>query len=190
MRRCEDAAWRALRARRAARSAERAEPRVARTHARTPRSPEGVESSLYTKAWRRNTAGVHLKKRRSNPQLKHFDRVAGRVRRGVSSVVRMRSRPGRSILIVDDDVDIRVTISLILEDEGYAVASAANGEEALRYLRSHPSPSLILLDLMMPGMDGVEFRAEQQRDAQLSGIPVVVVTASGNARERARAMQV
>jgi len=102
----------------------------------------------------------------------------------------MRSRPGRSILIVDDDVDIRETISLILEDEGYAVASAANGEEALRYLRSHPSPSLILLDLMMPGMDGVEFRAEQQRDAQLSGIPVIVVTASGNARERARAMQV
>jgi len=102
----------------------------------------------------------------------------------------MSLRPSKSVLIVDDDVDIRETISLVLEDEGYAVASAANGEEALRYLRSHPSPSLILLDLMMPIMDGVEFRAEQQRDASLSSIPVIVITASGNARDRARSMQV
>jgi CheY-like chemotaxis protein len=97
----------------------------------------------------------------------------------------------KSVLIVDDDVDIRETITLVLEDEGYAVVSAANGEEALHYLRSGAVvlPELILLDLMMPVMDGLEFRTEQQKDPKLATIPVVVITASGNAKERALSMR-
>jgi CheY-like chemotaxis protein len=89
-----------------------------------------------------------------------------------------------SVLVVDDDADIRETISLVLQDEGYGVACVANGAEALVYLRSHPHPSLILLDLMMPVMDGIEFRAEQRRDPELAPIPVVVISASGNMREK------
>ncbi len=93
-----------------------------------------------------------------------------------------------TILVVDDDVDIRETISMILEDEGYQVACAANGREALDYLRTHGKPDLILLDLMMPVMDGAEFCARKRLDPSLSQIPVVIVTASGQAREHATAL--
>ena len=101
-------------------------------------------------------------------------------------------RSAKSVLIVDDDIDIRETITVVLEDEGYLVVSAANGEEALKYLRAGVTalPQLILLDLMMPVMDGFEFRAEQQKDPALATIPVVVITASGSAKERAKSMRV
>lgn len=81
------------------------------------------------------------------------------------------------ILLVDDDPDIRETLSEFLSDEGYDVASAGNGREALQALRGAPPPCVILLDLSMPVMDGFEFRAEQLKDAAIAGIPVVVVTA-------------
>ena len=85
----------------------------------------------------------------------------------------------RSILIVDDDVDIRDTLADFLEDEGYTVGAAANGREALAYLREHLSTSVVLLDLMMPVMDGFRFRIEQKNDPELASIPVVVMTARG-----------
>jgi CheY-like chemotaxis protein len=85
----------------------------------------------------------------------------------------------RSILIVDDDVDIRDTLADFLEDEGYTVGAAANGREALAYLREHLSTSVVLLDLMMPVMDGFKFRTEQKNDPELAVIPVVVMTARG-----------
>ncbi len=95
------------------------------------------------------------------------------------------------VLIVDDDADIRETIGLALEDEGYEVASAANGADALRHLRAAARPpNRILLDLMMPVMDGVEFRTKQREDALLASIPVLVITASGNAKEQAKVLAV
>jgi CheY-like chemotaxis protein len=85
------------------------------------------------------------------------------------------------VLVVDDDVHIRYALVDALEDEGYRTLSASNGAEALQVLREMPKPpSVILLDLMMPVMDGWQFRAQQQRDPQLSKIPVVVVSAIGN----------
>ncbi len=90
------------------------------------------------------------------------------------------SRPSKRILIVDDDAAIRRTLSELLEDEGYGVASVANGREALEYLRDDPSSiSLVLLDLMMPVMDGFQFRAEQKSDPMLASMPIVVMTARG-----------
>jgi CheY-like chemotaxis protein len=84
----------------------------------------------------------------------------------------------KTILLVDDDRDVTDALRLVLSEEGYDVATASNGYEALIYLKSHsPPPSLILLDVMMPIMDGYEFRIEQQRDPALARIPVVVVTA-------------
>ncbi|WP_437680825.1 response regulator [Sorangium sp. So ce131] len=91
----------------------------------------------------------------------------------------MSSRPGRRILIVDDDAAIRRTLGELLEEEGYAVASAANGREALDCLRDDPTFALVLLDLMMPVMDGFQFRAEQKSDPALASLPVVVMTARG-----------
>lgn len=96
----------------------------------------------------------------------------------------MSSPPNKTILVVDDDIDLRETLGEVLVDEGYRVELAGNGLEALESLRGGLSPSLILLDLMMPVMDGWQFRAEQRRDEALAEIPVVIVSASGNWHEQ------
>lgn len=93
----------------------------------------------------------------------------------------------RSILVVDDEESICELLYDILTDEGYQVAIATNGFEALDYLQAHPAPCLILLDLMMPLMDGRQFRAAQRVDPTLNTIPVVVMTA-GLSRERLEAL--
>jgi CheY-like chemotaxis protein len=91
------------------------------------------------------------------------------------------------ILIVDDDSDVRSALSEMLEEEGFSVTGAPNGREALARLRSgRVHPAVILLDLMMPGMDGWDFRHEQLRDPRLATVPVVVVSASGFSRESIR----
>jgi len=97
-----------------------------------------------------------------------------------------RKASGQGVLVIDDDADIRGALVDALEDEGYRAMSAANGLEALEVLRILPTPpSVILLDLMMPVMDGWQFCAEQQRDPLLSKIPVVVVSAIRNVMEEA-----
>ena len=95
-----------------------------------------------------------------------------------------------SILVIDDDADIRETLTEILGDEGYRVTGVRNGREALDYLSAKTRPSLILLDMMMPEMDGWRFRQEQQRNPAISGIPVVILSAHGNVREAALALGV
>jgi CheY-like chemotaxis protein len=92
-----------------------------------------------------------------------------------------------TILIVDDDSDIRKSLSDFLEDEGYKVTAAANGRSALDLLRAGIRPAVILLDLMMPGMDGWDFRQAQLQDPAIASVPVVVVTASGFSPEAIRA---
>jgi len=82
------------------------------------------------------------------------------------------------ILIVEDEAEIRVVISELLSDEGYTVAQAANGREALIYLqRANPLPCVILLDMMMPILNGWEFLRVQQRNPVFVPIPVVVISA-------------
>lgn len=94
------------------------------------------------------------------------------------------------ILVVDDDADIRETLVEVLEDAGHETISAANGIEALERLRSSDAPPcLILLDLMMPVMDGRTFREEQLKDPALAAIPIVVLSAFRDASETAAAMQ-
>jgi len=87
----------------------------------------------------------------------------------------MRS-PNR-ILLVEDDTSLRETLADVLSDEGFEVAAAANGREALDQLAaSHPD--LILLDLVMPVMDGWAFREEQRKVPDLASIPTVVLSAT------------
>jgi CheY-like chemotaxis protein len=88
------------------------------------------------------------------------------------------------VLLVDDDAAIRETLTQILEDEGYRVAVAANGKEALEHLASGAAPGAIILDLTMPVMDGRRFRHAQLADPALANIPVIVLTAERNAREK------
>lgn len=87
------------------------------------------------------------------------------------------------VLLVDDDFAILDGVSDFLEDAGYRVASASNGIDALNQLRSGVRVDAIVLDVMMPMMDGWDFRAEQLADPSLRDIPVVVISACGFARE-------
>ena len=87
----------------------------------------------------------------------------------------------KNILVVEDEPDIRRDLVAVLEGKGYVVHSAANGRDALAHLRTYPAPSVILLDLRMPIMDGCRFREQQRRDPVLAGIPVVVLSALGDA---------
>jgi CheY-like chemotaxis protein len=104
----------------------------------------------------------------------------------------MTSSDGESrVLVVEDDVDIRDLIADILRLEGYAVEAVENGQEALDILRKGgPHPRLILLDMMMPVMNGWEFRAAQAEDPQIAGIPVVILTGGGNASAAAQGLGV
>jgi len=90
------------------------------------------------------------------------------------------SPPRGRLLVVDDDVELRASLADVLRDAGFAVLEAANGKDALTLLRSEPPPDAILLDLMMPVMDGWEFRAAQKREPSLARTPVVVMTADGS----------
>lgn len=83
----------------------------------------------------------------------------------------------QTVLIVDDDEAIRGLLVELLRLAGYSTATAVDGEDALCYLRANPLPAVILLDLMMPRMDGWEFRREQRTDSRLAGIPVIVTSA-------------
>lgn len=82
------------------------------------------------------------------------------------------------VLVVDDDDDLRATIRELLVDEGYAVEEAGDGAQALARLRGPGRAALVLLDLMMPVMDGLEFRAAQRADPSLGTVPVVLMTAA------------
>jgi CheY-like chemotaxis protein len=88
---------------------------------------------------------------------------------------------GTTVLVVEDDEEVRDSFVSVLEDEGYRVISARDGSEGLVAAAAN-RPDVILLDLMMPGMDGFSFRREQQRKPGISGVPVVVVAAQGSAR--------
>jgi signal transduction histidine kinase len=83
----------------------------------------------------------------------------------------------RRLLLVEDDGELRSSLCDLLRSDGYDVADAANGSEALDYLRSKPAPDLILLDLMMPVKDGWQFRIEQKKDPKIAGIPVLAMSA-------------
>ena len=86
-----------------------------------------------------------------------------------------------SILIVDDEVEIRRLLTLFLEYRGYQAISVPNGAEALTLLRhSNPLPELILSDWMMPVMDGAAFRQAQQQNPQLAPIPVVALSGAAD----------
>lgn len=91
---------------------------------------------------------------------------------------------GARILVIEDDKDIRRNLRKLLESEGYKVDLAVNGLAALEVLSAASElPCLIFLDLMMPVMDGIQFRAVQAKDPRLSQVPVVIMSAHGQLEE-------
>jgi DNA-binding response OmpR family regulator len=97
-------------------------------------------------------------------------------------------RSGGRILIVDDDAFIRRPLEFILKEEGYQPATAADAEEGLRAVESCP-PDLIFLDVTMPGKDGLTWCAELKRDPRYAEIPIVLLSARGQERDREQALQ-
>jgi CheY-like chemotaxis protein len=86
------------------------------------------------------------------------------------------------LLVVDDDADIRESLRELLDDEGYDVVCADGGADALQLLAREPLPDLVLLDLIMPGMDGTTVIEQMRSDPRLAPLPVVVLSASSTVR--------
>jgi len=95
----------------------------------------------------------------------------------------------KRILIVDDDAFIRRPLEFILREEGYLPATAADADEGLRAVESF-APDLIFLDVMMPGKDGLTWCAELKSDPRYTRIPIVMLSARGEDRDRERALAV
>ena len=94
-----------------------------------------------------------------------------------------------TVLVVEDDLDIRQALIEILEDHGFQAVGARDGSEALAFLlRAAELPCVILLDLMMPVMDGASFREAQRHDPRLASIPVVVLSAYQDADHHAHGL--
>jgi two-component system, chemotaxis family, chemotaxis protein CheY len=93
-----------------------------------------------------------------------------------------KSTRRRPVLIVDDDADTREALRALLETRAYPAVVAGNGAEALHHLRGGLRPSLIVLDLMMPEKNGLQFRVEQLLDPALADIPVLVCSGDGELR--------
>ncbi len=88
-----------------------------------------------------------------------------------------------SILIVEDDDEIRELLAEMLADRGYLVSTARHGKDALELLRTKSQPSVVLLDLMMPVMDGWQMRAEMLADPKLATIPVIIVSGAADLQD-------
>jgi CheY-like chemotaxis protein len=96
------------------------------------------------------------------------------------------SRGAHVVLILEDNDENRTFLRLLFESEGYRVATAANGADALNWLNHHPPPSVIMLDLNMPVMNGWEFCAALDAQTRLARIPVVVLSAEAEGGRNAR----
>ena len=94
------------------------------------------------------------------------------------------------VLVVDDDDDIRTLVCLVLESEGFQAVPARDGLDALDLLKRSAPPTLILLDLMMPRMDGEALVAALRGMPAMSGIPVVIMSGHNNARQKTHALAV
>lgn len=93
------------------------------------------------------------------------------------------------IMLVDDDPDVLEVMAMLLESAGFVVHTVEDGWRALHHLKHGARPSLILLDMMMPVMNGWGFREEQLRHPDLAEIPVVVLTGDGRAEQKAREIE-
>ncbi len=99
----------------------------------------------------------------------------------------MPDRP--TILIIDDDADIRELMKILLESAGYRVKVAADGSDALDQLRTGARPALIILDLMMPRLDGEQF-LKRIRAGRLADVPVVILSGHSVAEQKAGELHV
>jgi two-component system KDP operon response regulator KdpE len=91
-----------------------------------------------------------------------------------------------AVLVIDDDKDLQELLRLALTADGYDVTTVANGREALTHMRTTADTCMIVLDLALPQMDGLLFRAAQLRDRSLAWIPIIVMSGGADADRQAR----
>ena len=96
--------------------------------------------------------------------------------------------PDKRLLLVEDNELALEILAFVLRGRGYAVSTAANGQEALRRLRAGPAPDCIVLDLRLPVMDGWQFRASQLADPALAGVPVLLLSGLRDLPQEAAAL--
>jgi two-component system chemotaxis response regulator CheY len=96
-----------------------------------------------------------------------------------------RERSDVVVLVIDDDAEIRQALTEILEDEEYTVRCASNGREALEILSRGPCPDVILLDVMMPVMDGWHFLSARLGVPELVEVPIIIISAGFDAEREA-----
>ncbi len=94
------------------------------------------------------------------------------------------------ILVVEDDRDIREFLAVLLQAEGYDVVTASNGSQARDHLVSSTVPELILLDLMMPELDGWNLRKELSVNTDLRDVPIIILSGLSNLHQEAQALKV
>lgn len=93
-----------------------------------------------------------------------------------------------TVLLVEDDPDIREDLAFLIEERGYPVVTAGNGREALDKLAQMPPPRLVILDLMMPVMDGWQLRAELLKRPDLAQLPVVLLSGVADLQAQAKSL--
>jgi CheY-like chemotaxis protein len=101
--------------------------------------------------------------------------------------VRKEGAISSNILLIEDEMDIRAVLKDALEWEGYEVYTASNGKEGMEILHQIPAPCLIVLDLMMPVMNGWEFAAALKTDCAYADIPIVILSAFSDPQKRIQA---
>ncbi|HVE84993.1 MAG TPA: response regulator [Myxococcales bacterium] len=94
-----------------------------------------------------------------------------------------------TVLVVDDDSDLREAVADVLADAGYRVLTAEHGRAALDVLRDGRAPDLILLDVMMPVMNGLDFAAQMRMDPRIASIPIIIFTAHADQARVAEAVR-
>lgn len=94
----------------------------------------------------------------------------------------------KRVLVIEDNICTRESLSMMLGSLGYQVAAAANGQDALQRLKTFERPGLILLDLSMPGMDGRAFCEQQKLDKELASIPVIIISSASDIAEKAASL--
>ncbi len=101
----------------------------------------------------------------------------------------MKGSELKHILIVDDSPDLQFLLVQLFKSEGYTISQAFDGRQALDFLQKSPeSPSVMLLDIMMPRMDGIELKSELNKDSKFSNIPVIWMSADASALTKAKVL--
>lgn len=142
------------------------------------------EEARTVSALARLLAAAVQRREASAPRDQRPDRMAQSAAEGPLGAAPARRRTG-TILVVDDDRAVREMLAELLRHRGYTVETAGNGRNAFEYLRDHPQPSLIVVDLMMPVMNGWVFINELREDPSFASIPVIILSGIDELERRA-----